>query len=48
MLEIDILLKLEIRDCMVITSITENSKGCSTAKFDSNWPYTYGLEEALL
>ena len=40
MLEIGILFNLSIKDCMFITSITENSKGCSAANFDSNWAYS--------
>ena len=37
MLEINSLFNLGIKDLMFITSTTENSKGCFTAKFDRNW-----------
>ena len=41
MLEINILLNLSIKDCMLITSTTWNFEGCSIAKFDNNWAYSW-------
>ena len=48
MLKIDILFILSIKDCMFNTSIIENSKELSSAKFDSAWAHSWAWRSLIV